>query len=67
LPSDRPQTFDATLEVAERADLTFAQFVMLTPFPGTVDFERWEKAQGDEPAKVEGGGVPVQRFFRGSG
>lgn len=27
------------------AGLTFAQFVMLTPFPGTVDFRRWEKAQ----------------------
>ena len=23
------------------ADLTFAQFVLLTPFPGTVDFEKW--------------------------
>ena len=23
--------------------LTFAQFVMLTPYPGTVDFEAWEK------------------------
>jgi radical SAM superfamily enzyme YgiQ (UPF0313 family) len=40
LPSDSPTTFDATAELAERADLTFAQFVMLTPFPGTVDFER---------------------------
>ena len=38
LPSDRPETFDATAALAERADVTFAQFVMLTPFPGTVDF-----------------------------
>ena len=38
LPSDRPATFDATADVAERAGLTFAQFVMLTPYPGTVDF-----------------------------
>ena len=43
LPSDRPATFDATAAVAEQAELTFAQFVMLTPFPGTVDFARWEK------------------------
>ena len=38
LPSDRADTFDATLEVAEEAGITFAQFVMLTPFPGTLDF-----------------------------
>src|SRR5205823_7070677 len=44
LPSDRQNTFEATLDVAHRAGLTFAQFVMLTPFPGTVDFEHWEKA-----------------------
>ena len=30
-------------QLAEQADLTFAQFVMLTPFPGTVDFAAWEK------------------------
>ena len=40
LPSDRSATFDATADVAERAGVTFAQFVMLTPYPGTVDFER---------------------------
>ena len=43
LPSDRAETFDATAALAERADLTFAQFVMLTPFPGTVDFAKWER------------------------
>jgi hypothetical protein len=43
LPSDREQTFVATAAVAEQAELTFAQFVMLTPYPGTVDFARWEK------------------------
>ncbi|HEX7941778.1 MAG TPA: radical SAM protein, partial [Gemmatimonadaceae bacterium] len=40
LPSDRPDTFDATVALAKRADLTFAQFVLLTPFPGTLDFEK---------------------------
>src|SRR5581483_2366004 len=43
LPSDNLSTFLATEDVAERAEVTFAQFVMLTPFPGTVDFIRWEK------------------------
>jgi radical SAM superfamily enzyme YgiQ (UPF0313 family) len=33
LPSDRPQTFEATANLAEQAELAFAQFVMLTPIP----------------------------------
>ncbi|HKR32297.1 MAG TPA: radical SAM protein [Terriglobales bacterium] len=61
LPSDREHTFDATLKVAQRAGLTFAQFVMLTPFPGTVDFERWEKAQSDPAPTVAG--VPLARYW----
>jgi len=61
LPSDRHDTFQATLEVAHRAGLTFAQFVMLTPFPGTVDFERWEKAQAENLKTVEG--VPITRYW----
>jgi radical SAM superfamily enzyme YgiQ (UPF0313 family) len=61
LPSDRPNTFDATQELAQKAGLTFAQFVMLTPFPGTVDFEKWEKAQGEDPAQVDG--VPITRYW----
>jgi radical SAM superfamily enzyme YgiQ (UPF0313 family) len=61
LPSDRPSTFDATADVAERADLTFAQFVMLTPYPGTVDFAAWEKAIGDGVETV--GGIPVTRHW----
>jgi hypothetical protein len=61
LPSDREATFDATLSVAERADLTFAQFVMLTPFPGTLDFAAWEKSLGTEPPLV--GDIPVTRHW----
>jgi radical SAM superfamily enzyme YgiQ (UPF0313 family) len=61
LPSDRAQTFDATLSVAERAGVTFAQFVMLTPFPGTLDFAAWEKSLGEQPPSV--GGVPVSRHW----
>lgn len=61
LPTDRPDTFKATEELAEQARLTFAQFVMLTPFPGTVDFDRWEKNQGAEPASVDG--IPYTRYW----
>jgi radical SAM superfamily enzyme YgiQ (UPF0313 family) len=56
LPSDRADTFETTLKLAEKADLTFAQFVLLTPFPGTIDFEKWAKEQVD-PVTVDG--VPV--------
>lgn len=61
LPTDRPDTFRATQELAEKADLAFAQFVMLTPLPGTVDFQRWEKEHGDHAAQVNG--VPVTRYW----
>jgi radical SAM superfamily enzyme YgiQ (UPF0313 family) len=61
LASDRPDTFDATHDLAQKAGLTFAQFVMLTPFPGTVDFEKWEKAQGkDGPTAA---GIPLTRYW----
>jgi radical SAM superfamily enzyme YgiQ (UPF0313 family) len=61
LPSDRAETFDATLAVAERAEVTFAQFVMLTPFPGTLDFATWEKSLGSEPPTING--IPVSRHW----
>jgi radical SAM superfamily enzyme YgiQ (UPF0313 family) len=61
LPSDRPSTFEATADVAERAGLTFAQFVMLTPYPGTVDFQAWEKSVGSDAARVAG--IPVTRHW----
>jgi tRNA A37 methylthiotransferase MiaB len=61
LPSDGPETFAATGELAQKAGLAFAQFVMLTPFPGTVDFDRWEKSFGDNIPQVEG--KPVTRFW----
>jgi len=61
LSTDRPETFDATLDLASRADLTFAQFVTLTPFPGTVDFARWEASiKGHEPMV---GGIPITRHW----
>jgi len=61
LPSDRPETFDATAALAERARMTFAQFVMLTPFPGTVDFERWERDPARAGDSVDG--IPVTRHW----
>jgi radical SAM superfamily enzyme YgiQ (UPF0313 family) len=61
LPSDRAHTFDASLDVAQRADVTFAQFVMLTPYPGTLDFAAWEKSLGPEPPRVNG--IPVSRHW----
>ena len=60
LPSDNATTFDATAALAEQADLTFAQFVMLTPFPGTVDFAEWEKTI-DPAHRIAG--VPITRHW----
>jgi len=61
LPTDIPSTFDATAEMALKSGITFAQFVMMTPFPGTVDFARWEKEQAKNPTLV--GGVPITRYW----
>jgi len=61
LPSDRESTFDATAALAEAAGITFAQFVMLTPFPGTIDFEKWESSHGDTPPTVDG--TPLTRHW----
>ncbi len=61
LPTDKPSTFGATVELALKADVTFAQFVMMTPFPGTVDFIKWEKEQSVAPTLVNG--VPITRYW----
>jgi hypothetical protein len=61
LPTDTPQTFDATAALAQQAGITFAQFVMLTPFPGTLDFDKWEKSFGDSAPAV--GGTPITRHW----
>jgi len=61
LPTDRPATFDATVNMAMKAGVTFAQFVMMTPFPGTVDFTRWEKEQSVNPTMV--GDIPITRYW----
>ena len=61
LPSDQPETFEATAQVAQRAGVAFAQFVMLTPFPGTVDFQRWESEMEQDMAYVDD--VPLTRYW----
>jgi radical SAM superfamily enzyme YgiQ (UPF0313 family) len=60
LPTDRPDTFAATADLAQRANLSFAQFVMLTPFPGTLDFATWERETADG-ATIDG--VPLTRYW----
>lgn len=61
LPSDGPATFDATAALAQAAGVTFAQFVMLTPFPGTLDFAAWEKSMADDTTRIDG--VPLTRHW----
>jgi radical SAM superfamily enzyme YgiQ (UPF0313 family) len=60
LPTDTAETFDATAALAQAADVAFAQFVLLQPFPGTVDFEKWEKAQVDPPRIDD---IPITRHW----
>jgi tRNA A37 methylthiotransferase MiaB len=61
LPSDDPETFKATSSLAQKAGITFAQFVMLTPFPGTLDFVAWEKTMAADPTTIAG--VPITRHW----
>jgi radical SAM superfamily enzyme YgiQ (UPF0313 family) len=61
LSTDRPHTFEATADLAEEAGLTFAQFVMLTPFPGTIDFQNWEKEMENDTTRI--GGIPLTRHW----
>jgi len=61
LPSDTKDSFDATVALAERANLTFAQFVLLTPFPGTLDFDKWAADENRRGTMVAG--VPITRHW----
>lgn len=61
LPSDRSTTFDATLNLAQKANVSFAQFVLLQPFPGTVDFEKWAKEQAGTGLEI--GGIPITQHW----
>jgi radical SAM superfamily enzyme YgiQ (UPF0313 family) len=61
LPSDRSSTFEATADIADRAGVTFAQFVLLTPYPGTVDFNAWEKGLAADDTRIAG--IPLTRHW----
>ncbi|MDP7573256.1 MAG: radical SAM protein, partial [Myxococcota bacterium] len=61
LPSDQADTFDLTVALAKRSHLDFAQFVTLTPMPGTLDFETWERDLPDDSQTVDG--VPLSRYW----
>jgi radical SAM superfamily enzyme YgiQ (UPF0313 family) len=61
LSTDREDTFDATVKLANEAGLDFAQFVTLTPFPGTVDFQKWENEIDQAKETVDG--IPLNRFW----
>jgi hypothetical protein len=60
LPTDEVGTFAATADLAERSGVSFAQFVMLTPFPGTVDFAKWEQ-QNANTETIDG--IPLTRYW----
>jgi radical SAM superfamily enzyme YgiQ (UPF0313 family) len=61
LPSDNKDSFEATVALAQQADLTFAQFVLLTPFPGTVDFDRWAAEENSRGTNIDG--MPVTQHW----
>ena len=61
LNSDTKDTFEATVALAEQADLTFAQFVLLTPFPGTVDFDKWAAEENRRGTTVDA--VPITQHW----
>ena len=60
LPTDTPGTFAATADLAQQSGVSFAQFVMLTPFPGTVDFANWER-QDANPTAIDG--IPLTKYW----
>jgi radical SAM superfamily enzyme YgiQ (UPF0313 family) len=60
LPTDTPDTFAATADLAQRAGVSFAQFVLLQPLPGTIDFGTWEREAGAVP---EVDGIPLTRYW----
>jgi len=61
LPSDRPETFEETARLAQQAGISFAQFVPMTLFPGTVDFAQWEKSMAKDGTRIAG--IPLTRYW----
>jgi radical SAM superfamily enzyme YgiQ (UPF0313 family) len=60
LPTDRADTFQATADLAQRSGVSMAQFVMLQPLPGTIDFIKWEKDVADTPPVA---GIPISKYW----
>ena len=60
LATDTQETFAATADLAQRSGVSFAQFVMLQPLPGTVDFNKWEREATDVQV-IDG--VPLTRYW----
>ncbi len=56
-----PRDIRSDLDDCDPRGVTFAQFVMLTPFPGTVDFASWEKSMEQDPTRI--GGIPLTRHW----
>ncbi|MGH9582385.1 MAG: B12-binding domain-containing radical SAM protein [Bryobacteraceae bacterium] len=61
LSTDREDTFAATADLAKQAGVAFAQFLMIQPLPGTVDFARWEKEMEGKAPQVDG--IPITRYW----
>jgi radical SAM superfamily enzyme YgiQ (UPF0313 family) len=61
LPTDTLETFEATAALAQKAGVSFAQFLVLTPYPGTVDFATWERARASEPTKIDS--IPITQYW----
>jgi radical SAM superfamily enzyme YgiQ (UPF0313 family) len=61
IPTDREETFAATAAVAQASEIAFAQFVTMTPFPGTVDFKKWEADVSGDETRIAG--HPLTRFW----
>jgi tRNA A37 methylthiotransferase MiaB len=62
LPTDTVDTFTATADLAQQSGVSFAQFVMLTPFPGTLDFAKWEQQQAPMLPAVDG--ISMSRYWQ---
>lgn len=59
LPTDKPETFAATAKLAQEGRISFAQFSLWTPLPGSVDFDRWAKTQQG----VNVAGTPITKYW----
>ena len=61
LPTDNAATFEATADLAQRSGVSFAQFVMLTPFPGHRRLRQVGRAGRQHEPTVDG--IPLTRYW----